>query len=72
MTQPKSPRPKPPGDSDTDKPGGGALDRARQFARSRGLPMPPVEGAPPTPTKKKKKKPAASSHPKKTKAAPPR
>jgi hypothetical protein len=72
MSSPKSPAPKPPAKSDTDTPGGGALERARQFARSRGLPMPPVECAPPAPAKKKKKTPAASSHTKKTKAPPPR
>jgi hypothetical protein len=70
MTQRKSPPLKTPAGSDTEKPGGGALDRARQFARSRGLPMPPVECAPPAPAKKKAK--PASTPTKKTKTPPPR
>ena len=39
-------KPKAPGDEapDDTPPGGHAKDRARQFARQRGLPMPPPDG----------------------------
>jgi hypothetical protein len=52
-TKPKPPAP--PADSDVACPGGGALGRARQFAKSRGLPAPQVEGLKPAPAKKRKK-----------------
>ncbi len=53
----KTKSPKPPAGADTE--GGGALGRARQFARSRGLPMPEVDAAAPAKATPAKKKPAA-------------
>jgi len=57
----KSKAPKPPPDSKTAD--GGALGRARQFAASRGLPMPQVECAEPAAAKKKKPAPAPRKKP---------
>jgi hypothetical protein len=57
---PKTKPPKPPADSDAR---GGALDRARQFAVSRGLPMPQVEGSTCAPAKKKPAAPARRKKP---------
>jgi hypothetical protein len=55
----KPPAAKPPAAGrSADKSGGGALARARQFAKSRGLPPPEVDDVKPAPAKKKKK-PAA-------------
>ncbi|HJV95626.1 MAG TPA: hypothetical protein VJ608_06295 [Albitalea sp.] len=57
MTQRKTP----PGGKAPALPGGPALGRARQFALSRGLPPPQVEGVaapPPPPAAKKPRKKA--------------
>ena len=59
MTKRKTPS----GHPEPDVPGGPALARARQFALSRGLPPPQVEGAdaapPPPPAAKKPRKKAS-------------